>query len=290
MSGGSYGIIRPANFNINDAEVWISFRKNRTDSGTGFQKKETSKFLGIENVEINGTDRQLSGIYQLKLPLDEFKEIGIYNIYIRPKQIETTIKDIGVLATYPDIRGIILPTSAFNENESANDNLIGYRIEYKDSEGNVKPNLFRIITSNNKCEPTNQTTNGSTSYRFIENSSFTFVTVSPSASSNVRASTLPFIGNPQDNIIITNTFFNPEMIEIELTQNDLESLYLSINGNQIINLDEGIVTTYDNNNNILTQTESYVIKKTATGNPEYAVKENRSTIILQDYNSITEKS
>lgn len=297
MSAGTYGTVKEANFNINDAEVWISFRKNRSEIGrgvgsdadkVGFVKVDTTKYLSTQTAVINGVEQHLNGLYQLKLPLDVFNQTGIYNIYIRPRQIEATIKDVGVLIAYPDIRGIVLDTTVFTNGEGDNNNLVGYRIEYKDSEGKIIPNLFRIVTSNNKCEPTNQTTNGGISYRFIDNSSATFLTLSPSSASSARPSTLPFIGNPQDSIVITNTFFNAEMIEIELTENDLESLYLSINGNQIINLDEGLVTTYDKNNNIINQTERYLIKKTATGNPEYEVKENRAIIIAQDYNAITE--
>lgn len=284
MSSGVYGTKRGANFNPSDAEIWLSYRANRTEEGNGFEKVETSKYL---TTEVDNNSQKLNGLYRLKLPLDVFNKVGIYNIYIRPRQIEVTIKDIGVLASYPDIRGIILDTSNITGITIDNDSLVGYRIEYKDAEGIVKPNLFRIITSNNKCEPTNQTTNGTISYRFNDNSKSTFITVTPSSASNARPLSLPYIGSPQDSIILSNTFFNPELIEIEMTENDIESLYNSINGNQIVSTENGLVTTYDKNNNITSQVEFFEIKESATGTPIYKVKQNKTDIdFSQNYNEI----
>jgi hypothetical protein len=283
MSSGVYGNVIPASFVPNEhAEVWLSYRENRMVIGDGFEKVDTSKYLSAET---DGTN-QIGGIYQLKLPLDIFNKVGIYNIYIRPTQIEATIQDIGVLSSYPDIRGIVIDSSQITNITSENDGLVGYRIEYYDSTNIKKPNLFRIITSNNKCEPTNQNTNGTVSYRFNDNSNLIFLTVSPSSSSNAKPQSLPYIGSPQDKIVLTNTFFNPEMIEIEMTQNDIESVYLSINGNQIRTLDNGLVTTYDNNGNIINQSEHYIIKESATGTPIYEIKQNKTDIIVQDYNEI----
>lgn len=286
MSSGVYGTVRGADFNISDAEIWLSYRSNRTVQGDGFTKVDTSKYLSIETDGSN----QISGLYQLKLPLDTFNKVGIYNIYIRPKQVEATIKDVGVLSSYPEIRGIILDTSVISGITSGdNDSLVGYRIEYFDSEGNKKPNMFRIVTSNNKCEPTNQTINGTISYRFNDNSNLSFLTLTPSSSSSARPTVLPFIGNIQDKILITNTFFNPEMIEIEMTSNDIQSLYESINGDQIIDMEHGIATIYDSSNNIINQKEQYYIK-TDLGDKEYRITKNKTDIdFSQDYNDIMSK-
>ena len=286
MASGVYGIIKPADFVPKDhAEVWLSYRQNRADKGTGFNKVDTSKYLTSEP-DPSDINNQISGLYQLKLPLDTFNKVGVYNIYIRPKQTNATIVDIGVLSAYPDIRGIILSTNDIGAIDD--DGLVGYRIEYYDQTGNKKPNFFRIVTSNNKCEPTNQNTNGTNSYRFNNNSNLEFLTLSPSSSNNVKPSSLPYIGSPQDKVVISNTFFNPEMIEIEMTENDLESLYLSINGNQIRTLDNGLITTYDNNNNIVNQAEHYIIKESETGKPAYEVKQNKTNIDFnQNYSDIT---
>ena len=77
------------------------------------------------------------------------------------------------------------------------------------------------------------------------------------------------------------------MIEIELTENDIESIYQSINGNQIRNLEDNTLTTYDKNNNILSQSEYFIIKESATGTPIYDVKRNKTEVDLsQNYNQI----
>jgi hypothetical protein len=284
MSSGVYGTIKGADFDPQDAEIWLSYRANRTVAGDGFSKVETNKYLSTET---DTNSNQISGLYQLKLPLDTFNKVGIYNVYIRPKQIEATIKDIGVLSSYPDIRGIVIDTTSISGSSIDNDSLVGYRIEYKDTAGAIKQNLFRIITSNNKCEATSQTTNGTTSYRFNDSSTLTFMTITPSSASSARPLSLPYIGSIQDSIVLSNTFFNPEMVEIEMTENDLESLYTSINGDQIRNLDKGLVTTYDSSKNIVNQVEHYIIKESATGTPIYEIKQNQSTIYVDnDYNTI----
>lgn len=284
MASGVYGINRGADF-IPDkhAEIWLSYRENRTISGDGFKLVETSKFLTVETDGLN----QIGGLYKLKLPMDVFNKVGIYNIYIRPKQIKATIQDVGVLLSYPNIKGVVLSASEIGDISLENDGLVGYRIEYFDSAGIKKPNLFRIVTSNNRCEPTTESANGITSYRFNDNSNLIFLTLSPSSSSNARPLILPYIGNVQDKIVLTNTFFNPEMVEIEMVENDIDSLYLSINGNQIRTLDNGIVTTYDNNNNIVSQVEHFIIKESATGTPVYEVRQNKTNIdFTQDYTNI----
>src|ERR1035441_2389549 len=109
MSAGVYGINKGANFVPADhAEVLLCYRQDRTvQSVSGFTTVETTKYLTAESDGVN----QISGLYQLKLPLDVFNEVGIYNIYIRPKQVQVIIQDIGILASYPDIRGIVLNRS-----------------------------------------------------------------------------------------------------------------------------------------------------------------------------------
>jgi len=285
MSSGVYGNRIPATFTPSEhADVFLSYRTNRSIPNAGFKKVETSKYLNVETDGVN----QIGGLYQLKLPLDEFNKVGIYNIYIKPKEIKTTIQDVGVLFSYPEIRGLVLNTANISELPNGNDSLVGYKIEYYDSSGVKIPNLFRIITSNNRCEPTIQ--NNINTYRFNDNSTLSFLTVSPSSSTSARPLSLPYIGKPQDEVVISNTFFNPEMIEIEMTENDIESLYTSINGNQIRTLDNGLITTFDKNNNIISQTEHYVIKESATGTPVYEVKQNKNNIdFSQDYENITSR-
>jgi len=287
----SYGINRAADFNpATDAEIFWSFSENRSIMNNTFNTDDITKFLTAQTAP-GSVMNPIGGIYNLKLPLEIFNKVGIYNIYIRPKQIELNIQDIGVLSAYPNIRGIILKATDIVGLSVGNDTLSGYRIEYYDSSGNKVSNLFRIITSNNRCEPVTQniisTTQKSVSYRFNDSSDLIFLTVTPSSATNATPNSLPFIGNTGTKIILTNTFFNPILIEIELTNNDIESLYTSINGNQIRTLDNGLITTYDVNNKIFSQSEHYIIKESATGKPAYEVKENKTNIdFTQDHDSI----
>lgn len=266
---GVYGTLREANFNpLEHADIFVSYRANRNSADGAFSGKTASDYLAKDSI---------GGVYQLKLPVDTFNAVGIYNIYIRPKQITVNIKDVGVLDSYSNIRGIIIGSDSFT-----NDSLIGYRVEYQKN-GGIIPNLFRIITSNNKCERTSiQKT-----YRFNDNSSLMFLTLSPSSASSSRPNQLPFIGNINDTIVLSNTFFDPQLIEIEMVENDIDTLYTSLNGNQIRNLDNGLVTTYNDSNQIVRQIEHYIIKESETGKPIYEVRQNKNDIdSTEQYNDI----
>ena len=115
-------------------------------------------------------------------------------------------------------------------------------------------------------------------YRFNDNSTLTFCTVSPSSAANVRPNALPFIGNPNQQVIITNTFFNPIMLEVEMVQHDIETLAFALFGNQTKSLEDGIYTIYNFNNDIYKQYNLYEIKDKFTGKPLFEVREERSSI------------
>lgn len=266
MAQGVYGTKIPATFTpVTDADVW--FMSKNTDSNyNSFTKMTTSDFLEVD-------DSNISGLYKLKLSSDYFVSAGTYNVYIKPKEYSLTIKDVGVLSTNTDIRGIVISYSDINITD-----LTGYKIEYLDSNGNKTSNLFRIVTSSNRCEATTSNTNGVSSYVFNDTSSLMFLTLSPSLSSATKPSSLPYIGNANDSIVISNTFFNPELIEIELVENDTNTLTTLINGNRVRDLESGLETIYDDNNEILSQTERYILKSSETGDPAYEVKKKVSNI------------
>ena len=108
MSNGIFGSVRPAIVNINDdVEIYYMYRPSRgeTDSDfSNFKKLEASECLVKTKHE---NDIILDGLYTLRLPLDKFNKKGFYTIYIRPKEIECEITDVSVLATYPDIKGVV---------------------------------------------------------------------------------------------------------------------------------------------------------------------------------------
>ena len=69
------------------------------------------------------------------------------------------------------------------------------------------------------------------------------------------------------------------MLDIEMTEHDIDTLSYMLEGSQLRDLDNGLVTTYNENNQIVHQSEHYTIKDTATGNPVFEVKKNKTDSI-----------
>lgn len=297
MATGNYGNIRPADISVTDVEAFYVFSSNRTEVPSVPVRLTATEILEkIDHPE--DTNRILGGLYTLKLPTTIFNQKGIYTVYIRPKEIKINILDCGILAAKPDIKGIIFDLSTAAPEDVfrfQNNGLIGYRVEYLNSDSNVTEkkiqNLFRIITSNFKVEPItdnlNNTTQKSVKYRINENSTLVFCTVSPSTSFTVKPNSFPFIGNPNQEVILTNTFFNPVALEIELVENDIDTLAIGIFGNQTKDLKTGTHTYYNEDDEIYKQFNEYVIKDTFSDEQLYEVKEEKTDIdFTQEFDRI----
>lgn len=305
MATGTYGIVRPADISPDDVEIFYHFTPSRDKIGNSSLIKLDPNLVLQKIDNPNKTQSNITGfevfggMYTLVLPVANFSTKGFYNIIIKPVEIRTKIVDVGVLSAYPDIKGLIfdissIPTNFANKFE--NNGLVGYRIEYLDtttSRPDAKVNnFFRVITSNNRAEPVNQNLTNSNQkairYRFNDNSSLTFCTVSPASAPNVKPNALPFIGQPNQEIIITNTFFNPVMIEVEMVEHDVETLAYAIFGNQTKSLEDGIYTIYNFNNDIYKQYNLYEIKDQFTGKSLFEVREQRTSIdFSKSFNNIT---
>ena len=295
MATGTYGIVRPADITPDDVEIFYHFTPSRDRIGnTTLLKLNPSEVLikmdNPNKVESGITGPELfGGLYTLKLPVSVFGTKGFYTIIIKPVEIRTTIVDVGVLSAYPDVTGLIFDLTSIPNNllpRFENNGLVGYRIEYLTTDTGSPDakinNFFRVITSNNRAEPVNQNLTNSNQkairYRFNDNSSLTFCTVSPSSASNVKPNTFPFIGQPNQKVIITNTFFNPIMLEVEMVQHDIETLAFALFGNQTKSTEDGIYTIYNFNNDIYKQYDLYEIKDRFTGKPLFEVREQRTAI------------
>lgn len=296
MATGSYGTIRPADVSIDDIEVLMHFTPSRTTGGNGvsFTSIDPATVLNrVANPNGNGSEL-MGGIYTLTLPSTIFNQKGFYTLLIRPVEIRTRIVDCGVLSALPNVKGLVFDINAIDNRfigQFQNNGLVGYRIEYLEN-GNKVNNMFRIITSNNKAEPVNQnltnTNQKAIRYRFNDNSSLVFATVTPSSSSNVKPNVLPFIGEPNQEVIITNTFFNPVMIEIEMVEHDIETIAYGLFGNQTKSLEDGIYTIYNFNNQIYKQYNLFEIKDRFSGKPLFEVRELRTNIdFLKGFDNIT---
>lgn len=303
MATGTYGITRGADVTPEDVEIFYDFTTSRDKLSNGLVKIDnTSDVL----IPINNPNRAQSGVsgfemfgglYTLKLPVSIFSNKGIYTIVIKPVEIRTKIVDIGVLSAFPDINGVVFDLSTIPANllgKFENNGLIGYRIEYLNTtaaDAKVN-NVFKVITSNNRAEAVNQNLTNSNQkairYRFNDNSTLVYCTVSPNSASNVQPNVFPFIGQPNQEVILTNTFFNPIMIEVEMVEHDVETLAYALFGNQTKSLEDGIYTVYNFNNQIYKQWDLFEIKDKFTGKPLYEVREVRTNIDFgKNFNTIT---
>lgn len=305
MSQGIYGIVRGADVSPDDVEIFYHFTPSRDQVGNpGLIKLNSNEVLmRVDNPNkaqsgVSGFE-SFSGLYTLKLPSAVFGVKGFYTIVIKPVEIRTKIIDTGVLSALPDTKGILFDSSSIPSNFSGrfdNNNLVGYRIEYLSTNSNVSDakinNFFRIITSNNKAEPVNQnltnTNQKAIRYRLNDNSSLVFCTVSPSSASSLTPNAEPYIGQPNQEVIITNTFFNPITIEVEMVQHDIETLAYSLLGNQTKSLEDGLYSVYNFNNEIYKQYDIYEIKDKFSGKPLFEVKEERNNVDFgKDFKTIT---
>ena len=292
---GIYGTIKPAyltaNNIANDVDIFYSYRKSRADNGT------STRFSSLDNdclvPAVNDEGEIVPGVFTLKLPLDKFGKSGIYTIYIKPKEIETMIQDIGVLSAYPDVRGMVLQVfDGDNSSLNVNGARTGYRVEYFGMGGSERSEDFTIITSSNKCSTIIQniisTNQKAVRYRFDDTSNLIFCTVSPSTSPSFNANALPYIGRSNETIRLINTKFEPLLMEVEMVDYDDETISVMLAGNQIRNLDNGLITTYNFDNEIFRQHEYFTIKE-STGRNLYDVKMDRGNNIdtSQDFNEIT---
>jgi len=275
MATGNYGTVRPADVAVEDVEILYSYSPTRGNTGEVdlISLDPTQVLIPANNP--NNSQEILGGMYTLKLPTSDFTAKGFYSIIIRPKQIRTVIEDCGILSASPDIIGCI-----FNY-DFENGNLVGYRIEYLSISDDVAQdkiqNLYRIVTSNNRALAVNQNLNNNAdkklTYSFDDSSSLIFCTLTPSSAPSVKPNALPYIGTAGQEVIITNTFFNPIMVEVEMVEYDDETLAYALYSNQTKSLDDGVYTIYNFNNDIYKQYTLFEVKDQFTGKPLYEVRE-----------------
>ena len=290
MATGNYGTIRLADVSPADVEIILNYTPSRDDTQDFVLKRLNSIELlrpYFSNTSIGGNNNEvLGGLYNLTLPSTEFNNLGIYTLMLRPAQIRTSITDCGVLSALPNVRGIIVDLNNVPSeylNKFVNQGLVGYRIEYLNNDGSKITNFFRIITSSFFCEAvltnTNNTTDKAVRYRYTDSeTNLMFCTLSPSSSPSNKPNVTPFIGSPGQDIIITNTFFDPTVVEVEIVEYDTSSLAIALYGNQTKSMEDGIYTIYDSDNNIYKQYNLYEIRD-QFNELLYEVRQDRGTNI-----------
>lgn len=299
MAIGVHGITRPSDVNINDIDVYYNYTPNRQTLNNTMFKLDPNEILtycflpdeGDENF-ISGNENVLEGLYNLTLPATIFNQLGIYTIYLKPRTINTIIVDCGVLSALPTVKGIVIDVNDIPEELRGNNALQGHKIEYIDSDGTKLRNTVRYVVTSNRVVPISEnvgnTTQKAIRYRFDDNGTLLFLQVTPSSSSNVKPNALPFIGNPSETILISNTFFSPVAVEVELVENTIDTIADIVAGEQIKDVNRGILTYYDKDRAITKQFNLYKIKDDVTDVPLYEVKEKRTNIdATQDFDDIT---
>lgn len=277
MANNTYGTVKQALFNPQaDADIYYHYKPTRSSSSpvfSGFRKIENVASV-LENCMLEepvvGDDKRLPGMYNLKLPVSIFGSKGFYTVYIVPKEFECTIRDVGTLSAFPDIRGIVIDMNTVSEQRQlfADNNLTGYRVEYfdyDDSQGSVvRQEYYRLITSSGMCQAVSQnltTANTSSSaYAYNANGSLCFLTLTPSMAPTFKSNATPYIGVPNQKIVIKNTKFDPICLEIEIADHDIETVSYMLEGEQLRNLENGRVSTYNFDGEIYKQFEYSTVK------------------------------
>ena len=291
MAIGAYGTTIPINIDNSDIPslVDISYCYHEKRS---FDSLSEAKFTKLDSAVLSQAKRDTSGnfdevvegMYNLQLPLSEFNKKGFYTVYIKPKEVEAVITDVSSLTAFPNVRGLIIDSSSIQDSNMvekalSNNGLVGYRIVYVSDSG-ARQDYYRIITSNNRCEPVVQAPNSSSdksyTYRYEDSSSLVFATLSPSAAPSFKGNSLPYIGKPTQKILLVNTYFEPIMLDIEMTTHDADTISNMLEGSQLRDLDNGLVTTYNDRNEIYNQSEHFTLKDQYTGKPVYEVKQNKN--------------
>lgn len=287
MASGTYGTIRPSDVDPKDVEILYHFSSDRTNNELNLKKLNSSEVLiPLKNNLGTNSDEILGGLYNLKLKSTDFNQLGYYTIYIRPKQIRTTITDCGILSSLPSVRGLIIDLNNVDgedKDKFSPQGLVGYRIEYINPTDNQKVrNFFRIVTSSFYCSPVisnvNNTSQKSIRYQYSNTpTNYIFLTVTPSSAPSNKPNSIPFIGQTGQTIILNNTFVNPTSIEVNVVEHDETTLAYALYGNQSKSLDNGIYTIYDKENKIYKQYNLYEIKD-QYNETLYEIREEREDI------------
>lgn len=290
---GVYGTKIGANITPEDVDIFYSYHASRNSGevlNNNFKRLDASLLMQThinDDENLMQYDNIIEGLYNLKLPLEYFGRKGFYTIYIKPKEMETVLQDVGVLSAYPDVKGLIIDTSKVTDPTlqnllTINNSLVGYRVIYFD-DNFKREQYYRIVTSNNKCEPIVQNLNDvnqkSVRYRYNENSTLVFITLTPSMATSYKSNALPYIGNASQKVAFVNTKFEPLMIELEMVEHDIETISTMLEGSQMRDLDNGLITTYNDKNEIYAQHEVYSLKDDYTQTPMFEIKKNKKDVI-----------
>ena len=283
MAVGIYGSKKLSDSDYNDCDIFYTYSTDRNSIGS-------TQFLPLFNSVTNNELTKMLGVdgaYKLRLPASIFNKLGFYLVLIKPKSFTTTISDCSYVVTNTDQeiqiskKGIVIPKLQFQSTGS----LVGYQVEYFDSNGTKIKNFHRIITSSDLVSispSTNSSTNpSSTSYILDASGSQLFLTLTPDEISLISNTQAADLGSAGQSIIVSNTFFDPMMMEIELVDQTVKTLSYGIFGNAIRDESNGVFSIFDSNNSLYKQYNLLTVKSTFN-NANLDIKQERTNINLND--------
>jgi hypothetical protein len=95
-----------------------------------------------------------------------------------------------------------------------------------------------------------------------------------------KSNSLPYIGSVGSEVIIASTKSNPVCLEIEMVEHDVEDVTTMLEGSQIRNLDNGLITTFNKDGDIYYQAEYGNTVDTKTGiHSDWKNKRTSSNIV-----------
>ncbi len=291
MAVGIYGTKKMADVDYNDLDILYAYSPDRE---TVTNNQLTPLFSNISNSDFTkmfGAD----GAYRLKLPAAVFNKLGFYVVLIKPKTFETNIIDCSFIVTETNEnvqisrKGIVIPKLQFQGTGS----LIGYQIEYFDDNGIKIKNFHKIVTGSDPVSPSQNSSmpsqNSTTSYTLNDNGASLFLTLTPDEVSLISNSAKADLGKSRQKILISNTFFDPIMIEVELVDQTVKTLSYGIFGNSTRDMETGLFSIFDEDGNLYKQYNLLTRKKTfSNGNIDY--KQQRTIINYnQNFNDLSQQ-
>ena len=254
MAVGLYGSRRLSDADFNDVDILYAFSPSREQLGDVSFSPLFNSITNNEFRKIIGGD----GLFKLRLPASVFNALGFYNVLIKPKSFELQIIDCSfiVQTNNNDIqvskKGIVIPSGQFRQSGS----LIGYQVEYFDSNGNKVKGLFRIITSSDLVSlavSNSSNSPSSSSYNLDPNGNFLFLTLTPDELSLISSQQKVDLGTAGQTIVITSTAFDPEIIEIEVVDQTIKTLSYGIFGQSTRDLETGVYSIFDDTGSLFRQ-------------------------------------
>lgn len=252
MSLGAYATVRPATVDPRDVDILYCYAPDRFSAPGPLTRLNATEVL-TALLDPDAPSQVIGGLYRFRLPASLFNKVGVYTVYMRPREYRVAILDCGVLAALPDHKGLILDTAGLDAGLATQlgpGAMAGWRIEYIDPASGARvPNQFTVVAHSARAEPVAQnlgnTTQKSITYRFNEAGSLLFLSVLPGATTAaVIANQQPTIGVAGQEILLTSPYVDAQQLEIELTQYDVESLAIAMFGDQTRSVQDGVVTYY----------------------------------------------